>query len=267
MLPELAFSTRIADLMPRNLVTFRGIEQDQGSWQWCIDFNRRQMPTLKPIAPESLQNVTYTDRFKFIPSWKAFRNIQQYTDGEAFFLCYPAAFLFGIYGKSGKYQNQLLPSWRKAYAHDQTVTASGGENESLFYSSSIFDRKFRDKFQVRDSVVTNWQELQSVVDSDLNNKIHVVQVSCNYPMFGNKRFGHYISIVDSNRDTGKSVIAGSLAPFGIYESPFAAVNSDQLGQYIETSNQLMSGTKRNLSIDLKDQSTSPGINIVTVEVP
>ena len=260
---DTSFSVKIADSTPRRLVTFRGLDQGQGSWEWCVDFNRRQMPSLRAVNLDHLLHDRSDARHSFAKSWKAFYKIQRYTDGEAFFLCYPAAVQFGMYAKKGIYDETLFPSWKKSYLHDQQVPQSGQE-----YYSRLFDERIKKKYQVTEKIVPDRQELIKLLETESGkNELHAVQVSCNYPMFGNHRCGHYISIVDTGEtNNGVATIAGGLAPFGIYDSPIATVEFNQLGQFIEASNKLLFKSRKYTDVDLQDRSKTEGIEVTSVNL-
>lgn len=259
---RLPFATKIADSMPNQLVSFRGMDQEQGSWQYCIDFNRRQMPSLTPSDYHHFIDDQSPDRFHFVRSWKAFHKLQRYTDGEAFFLCYPAALQFGIFAKTGIYDDVLYPSWKKSYLNDQRITESGGESDNQLYESSKFNDRVRKKYRIIDKTVADARELIKLFGMEKSEDLHVVQVSCNYPMFGNKRFGHFVSVVNIE-DESTATIAGSLSPFGIYETPFAKVKLIELAAFAEMSNRLMLKSS-NPGIDLQDRTTISGINVMSV---
>jgi len=264
MLAEIgtSYSVKIADSIPRRLVTFGGLDQGQGSWEWCIDVNRRIMPSLAPLSYEPPTGAKSKDYYSFLQSWKAFHKIQRYTDGEAFFLCYPAAVQFGIYTKKGTYDDALFPSWKNSYLHDQQARKSGTE-----YNSHLFDERIKKKYHVTEKIVPNRQELIELLKTESGkNELHTVQVSCFYPMFGNRRYDHYISIVDTGENNnGIATIAGGLAPFGIYESPIATVDFDQLTQFIETSNKLMFRSRKYTDVDLQDRSKIQGIEVTSIQ--
>lgn len=264
MLAETMFSTRVADSIPRRLVRFTGLDQSQGDWLWCSNFNRRLMPSLKPIYTPTNVETDTTDKQNFIKSWKSFYKLQRYTDGEAFFLCYPAAFQYGIYAKTGRYDSSLLPPWNDAYANDQKVTVLGGENLERAYTSSIFDQRIRKKHNISDHLIPG-KDLGQHLSAGLARGINVIQVSCSYPMFGNKRFGHYLGIVDLDARNNEALIAGSLAPFGVYDSPYARVNMSELERYIISSNKLLNASS-DPEVNIQDRNHSPGISLINVSL-
>lgn len=247
--------------MPSHLVTFNGIQQEQGSWQYCVDFNRRQMPSLTPVDCDELSTSQPQANFHFSQSWEELKKIQRYTDGEAFFLCYPAAFQFGIFAQTGEFDDSLFPSWEESYLSDQQLTQNGGEKDGTLYESSKFNLLIRSKYSIEEIVVANAAELAQRVKNNGVSCPHVIQVSCNYPMFGNKRFGHFLGITHVEAET--AVVAGCLGPFGIYDTPFARVQLDQLGAFAEISNRLLTNTMRT-TVDLQDRPTNPGIHLIRV---
>lgn len=256
-----SFSTEMADSMPRHLVVFNGIQQEQGSWQYCVDFNRRQMPSLTPVNHKDFTNSQSPDVFRFTQSWKALNAIQRYTEGEAFFLCYPAAFQFGIFAQTGEFDESLFPNWKKSYLSDQQLTLSGGEKDGALYESSKFNLRIRSKYSIEDATAANAAELTARVKNKRTSNLHVIQVSCNYPMFGNKRFGHFLGVTHVEAET--AIITGCLAPFGIYDTPFARVQLNQLGAFAEISNWLLASSNRT-AVDLQDRPANPGIHLMRV---
>jgi hypothetical protein len=254
------FSCIVADAMLNDLVFFRGLKQDQGDWMWTEDFNRRLMPSLKPNYSLNLADSTL-DKSKFLQSWNEFYRIQRYTDGEGFFLCYPAAYQFGIFAKSGVFDDSLQPNWSESYLRDQDLTALGNADTRDDRNSMRYDSDVRRKYSVTDNHLQTITEFNQLIASTVDEKVlQVVQVSCQYPMFGNKRFGHYISIVNCSNDD-QVLIAGSLAPYGIYDTPFALVNKGELSRYIVMSKSLQLFSERS-----SDTKISDGKNDLDTEV-
>ena len=256
MLDTERYSSILADSLPKKLVRFRGIKQRQGDGQYCVRFNTRLMPSLRPAVSEDVSS----------DEWKQFEVLQRYTDGEAFFLCYPAAVIFGLLNKAGRTCLPFQFSWIDHYKRSQDFACKKTDPNRDIDPSTAFAGKVRESLIVEDYEFTSAGQLVSFLSSPSAleaGAICLVQMACAYPMFGDKLFGHYVAVTDCRSDCVVT-IAGGLGPFGIYESLLATVNLDELAFFAATSTRIQRKLRKGLNLNLRDTASGGGFEVMAM---
>lgn len=257
LIKELQYSTRVSDSLQHSLVEFNGPPTvEQGDWEYARKFNTKLMPSLRPRYKD-VSKRGYAD-------WRTFSTIQRYTDGEGFFLCFPAAFYFGMID-SGVDSNKLPAiEWIEHYKDSQSSVQYRIQNSNQLSPSSQFVDRIQ-YLKISEIIATTESDLSCVVPDILS----LVQVACVYPMFGNRMYGHYVSVTEMTHQNNEiyANVAGSLAPFGIYDTPYALVKLNELARFARISTKLMQGMNRKDKVIMQDGAEQTGFEIMTFKIP